>query len=166
MAIGFNILGDHFASIPIPIEQWLHFGLAAGGLLQCRYGFANTRPRCGAGWRVLLAQEFLRFRGPGHEFAIETEPIGREIFPKTSLANGKSNTLEKFTFKSRVREEAASSTRGANAKFIFHDTEAPQRCVPVTTDDDDGARSHVLLLANNLLDTFFAKVGKSFGRVF
>src|ERR1700730_3189597 len=50
-----------------------------------------------AHWGILLLKQLLRFRRPGHQFAIEAEPVGSEFVPEAGLFGGHPKAVEELT---------------------------------------------------------------------
>src|SRR6185312_15615559 len=106
--------------------------------------------------------EFLRLRRPRHQLAVETEPVSVKLFPEVRGLDRVLNRRNELSLHREVIEKSPARARVTNARCIFSDTKTLPRCILIAANNDDGARTHVLLFANHSRDTLLAIVSKRF----
>src|SRR5690349_13015739 len=74
--------------------------------------------------------------------------------------------MKEFAFEWRLTKEPPPSTRVADPDLVFSYSEPAHCGIAISTDDHNCARAHVLLLANDSLDVFFAEIAECFCRMF
>ena len=100
----------------------------------------------------------LRLRRPGHQLAVEQQPVARQLVEQPCRIGRGADALEERRFELDVVEEAAAGARVADTEALVDDAEAPASNALVATDDHDRARAHVLLLADHVRHAFVAVV--------
>src|SRR5262249_5050376 len=108
----------------------------------------SSGPRRG----VLLEDEALRLSRPGHQLAVEDDPVRVELGPEASRRHGLAHFIDEGCLQLVVGEEAPSHPRVADPGAVTGDAEAAGGDLLVAADDHHGARAHVLLLADYLAD--------------
>ena len=85
---------------------------------------------------------------------------------KPTAVSAACNAGQKPPLEIRVVEESPPGARVDDADFVLDDAKPLPRRQLVATDDRDGARSHVLLLADDSRATLIAEIRERFGRMF
>jgi hypothetical protein len=77
-------------------------------VMTCSLQFCDSlgqrRTRRRARWGVLLAQEFLGFCRPRHQFAIQTHPVGFQVIPDVGRVQGGMHANQEIIFQAQVRK--------------------------------------------------------------
>jgi len=126
---------------------------------------AEPEARGDADRGVLVTEQFLRLRRPGHQLAVEQQPVAAESIEEPTAVGGIPDACEQLAFELIVVEEPAAGTRVARAEALVDDTEAATRNVLVTAHDDNRTRAHVLLLADDLRYARLPVIGEGLGRM-
>src|SRR5215471_4521183 len=105
LPVGFDVSLSCFAALSVAFEKRSRFRNLLC-LAQCPDRGRQCHSCCRARWRVLLAQQLLRFGGPWHEFAIETHPVSFERLPNSGSFDRAAHPLKNLPLQQRIIEES------------------------------------------------------------
>ncbi len=105
--------------------------------------------RGGTDGGVLVAQQVLCLGRPRQQLGIEHQPVGVQLVPEVCLVDGLSHRLQEL-FGRGGREERSAGAGVHRAGGAVAGAEPARADLGTATDQDNGARAHVLLLADHL----------------
>src|SRR5262249_35508393 len=101
--------------------------------------------------------------GPGHQLAIQTEPVCLEGLPQTTALAGVTYSVDNLALQRQIGKESPARTRVDDAPAVIGDAKAFSRRGIIAADEYHRPGAHVLLLAYDLWHTLRAIVGERLG---
>lgn len=81
----------------------------------------------GSDRRILLLQQPLRLRVPGHQFAVEAGPVGPELLPEACALQRRAELLQQPLMERRIVEKPSPGARDALPDLAGRRAEPPAR---------------------------------------
>ena len=165
--IRIDVLTSHLRSLSVAVEQ--HPDLSSPLVCLCLLQQSNRLAQCGTRGcshrSILLTQQFLGFYGPGHEFTIQTDPVGVELLPYPRGVQRRFHPRQECGLQLLVLEETPSSAGVADTDPLIDYAEAFPGHLLVSAYDDHRTRTHVLLFTDHAGHPMVAVVCKRFCRM-
>src|SRR6185312_7170595 len=115
LAICLDVAPGQYFALTIARRSFSQFQPALLSLTEQSYSASQSRARSCPDCGILLEEQRLRFDGPGHQLAVQTHPIGLELFPEMRALQRLTQPLQQRTLQGKIIKEAPPGTRIADA---------------------------------------------------
>ena len=101
-----DICLGHCCALAIPVAQRAHVGSSRSSLVECDQGWREGGAGGCTDRRILAAQQFLCLGTPGHQLAVQQQPVGLQLLPEIGTRGRIAHTRQQRLLQSHIVEEA------------------------------------------------------------